>query len=101
MAIAPEHIDAVRFLDDDEALKLFVKVVGEQRAAAEPEAAAELLDPTRASVVVESRPGRAATASKIRSPRSKVNEGTAPPPGGGSGGGAVAVRSLTIAASAF
>ncbi|HEV8165851.1 MAG TPA: NB-ARC domain-containing protein, partial [Actinomycetota bacterium] len=31
-------------LDDDEALKLFVKVVGEERAAAEPEATAELLD---------------------------------------------------------
>jgi DNA-binding SARP family transcriptional activator/Tfp pilus assembly protein PilF len=31
-------------LDDHEALKLFVKVVGEERAAAEPEATAELLD---------------------------------------------------------
>src|SRR5215470_3687248 len=30
-------------LDDDEALKLFVKVVGDERAAAEPEATAELL----------------------------------------------------------
>src|SRR2546429_2062019 len=31
-------------LGDDEALKLFAKVVGEERAAAEPEATAELLD---------------------------------------------------------
>ena len=31
-------------LDDDDALKLFVKVVGEQRAGAEPEATAELLE---------------------------------------------------------
>jgi len=31
-------------LDEDEALALFVKVVGEDRAAAEPEAAAELLE---------------------------------------------------------
>jgi DNA-binding SARP family transcriptional activator len=42
--LASTKLVDLNVLDDDEALKLFVKVVGEERAAAEPEAAAELLD---------------------------------------------------------
>src|SRR4029077_14711768 len=42
--LASTKLVDLHVLDDDEALKLFVKVVGEQRAAAEPEANAELLD---------------------------------------------------------
>ncbi len=42
--LASTKLVDLNVLDDDEALKLFVKVVGEQRAAAEPEATAELLD---------------------------------------------------------
>ncbi len=42
--LASTKLVDLNVLDDDEALKLFVKVVGEERAAAEPEATAELLD---------------------------------------------------------
>ena len=42
--LASTKLVDLNVLDDDEALKLFVKVVGEDRAAAEPEATAELLD---------------------------------------------------------
>jgi DNA-binding SARP family transcriptional activator len=42
--LASTRLVDLNVLDDDEALKLFVKVVGEERAAAEPEATAELLD---------------------------------------------------------
>jgi tetratricopeptide (TPR) repeat protein len=42
--LASTRLVDLHVLDDDEALKLFVKVVGEERAAAEPEATAELLD---------------------------------------------------------
>jgi DNA-binding SARP family transcriptional activator len=42
--LASTRLVDLNVLDDDEALALFVKVVGEERAAAEPEAAAELLD---------------------------------------------------------
>jgi DNA-binding SARP family transcriptional activator len=42
--LASTKLVDLHVLDDDESLKLFVKVVGEQRAAAEPEATAELLD---------------------------------------------------------
>ena len=42
--LASTKLVDLNVLDDDEALKLFVKVVGEQRPAAEPEATAELLD---------------------------------------------------------
>ena len=42
--LASTKLVDLNVLDRDEALKLFVKVVGEERAAAEPEAAAELLD---------------------------------------------------------
>ena len=41
--LASTKLVDLNVLDDDEALKLFVKVVGEDRAAAEPEATAELL----------------------------------------------------------
>ncbi len=41
--LASTRLVDLNVLDDDDALKLFVKVVGEQRAAAEPEATAELL----------------------------------------------------------
>jgi len=42
--LASTKLVDLNVLDDDEALKLFVKVVGEERAAAESEATAELLD---------------------------------------------------------
>src|SRR5882724_10119342 len=42
--LASTKLVDLNVLGDDEALKLFVKVVGEERAAAEPEATAELLD---------------------------------------------------------
>ena len=42
--LASTKLVDLNVLDDDEALTLFVKVVGEERAAAEPEATAELLD---------------------------------------------------------
>jgi tetratricopeptide (TPR) repeat protein len=42
--LASTKLVDLHVLDDDEALQLFVKVVGEERAAAEPEATAELLD---------------------------------------------------------
>ena len=42
--LASTRLVDLNVLDDDEALRLFVKVVGEERAAAEPEATAELLD---------------------------------------------------------
>jgi DNA-binding SARP family transcriptional activator len=42
--LASTKLVDLNVLDDDEALRLFVKVVGEQRVAAEPEATAELLD---------------------------------------------------------
>jgi DNA-binding SARP family transcriptional activator/Tfp pilus assembly protein PilF len=42
--LASTKLVDLHVLDDDEALRLFVKVVGEERAAAEPEATAELLD---------------------------------------------------------
>jgi DNA-binding SARP family transcriptional activator len=42
--LASTRLVDLNVLDDDEALKLFVKVVGEERAVAEPEATAELLD---------------------------------------------------------
>ena len=42
--LASTKLVDLHVLDDDEALALFVKVVGEERAAAEPEATAELLD---------------------------------------------------------
>src|SRR5689334_9372675 len=42
--LASTRLVDLNVLDDDEALQLFVKVVGEERAAAEPEATAELLD---------------------------------------------------------
>ncbi len=42
--LASTKLVDLHVLDDDEALQLFVKVVGDERAAAEPEAAAELLD---------------------------------------------------------
>jgi DNA-binding SARP family transcriptional activator len=42
--LASTRLVDLNVLDDDDALKLFVKVVGEDRAAAEPEATAELLD---------------------------------------------------------
>ena len=42
--LASTKLVDLNVLDDDEALQLFVKVVGEERAAAEPEATAELLD---------------------------------------------------------
>jgi DNA-binding SARP family transcriptional activator len=42
--LASTKLVDLNVLDDDEALKLFVKVVGEERAAAEPGATAELLD---------------------------------------------------------
>src|SRR5690349_20140654 len=42
--LASTKLVDLNVLDDDEALKMFVKVVGEERAAAEPEATAELLD---------------------------------------------------------
>ncbi len=41
--LASTRLVDLNVLDDDEALTLFTKVVGEQRAAAEPEATAELL----------------------------------------------------------
>jgi tetratricopeptide (TPR) repeat protein len=42
--LASTKLVDLNVLDDDEALKLFIKVVGEERSAAEPEATAELLD---------------------------------------------------------
>ena len=42
--LASTKLVDLNVLDDDEALKLFTKVVGEERPAAEPEATAELLD---------------------------------------------------------
>jgi DNA-binding SARP family transcriptional activator len=42
--LASTRLVDLNVLDDDDALKLFVKVVGEPRAAAEPEATAELLE---------------------------------------------------------
>ncbi|HEY2262799.1 MAG TPA: BTAD domain-containing putative transcriptional regulator [Streptosporangiaceae bacterium] len=42
--LASTRLVDLHVLDDDDALKLFVKVVGEARAAAEPEATAELLE---------------------------------------------------------
>jgi DNA-binding SARP family transcriptional activator len=42
--LASTRLVDLNVLDDHEALKLFAKVVGEQRPAAEPEATAELLD---------------------------------------------------------
>ena len=42
--LASTKLVDLNVLDDDEALKLFIKVVGEERPAAEPEATAELLD---------------------------------------------------------
>ena len=42
--LASTKLVDLHVLDDDEALGLFVKVVGEERVAAEPEATAELLD---------------------------------------------------------
>ena len=42
--LASTKLVDLNVLDDDEALKLFIKVVGEERTAAEPEATAELLD---------------------------------------------------------
>jgi len=42
--LASTKLVDLNVLDDDEALTLFVKVVGEERVAAEPEATAELLD---------------------------------------------------------
>jgi DNA-binding SARP family transcriptional activator len=42
--LASTRLVDLNVLDDDDALKLFVKVVGEARAAAEPEATAELLE---------------------------------------------------------
>jgi DNA-binding SARP family transcriptional activator len=42
--LASTKLVDLNVLDDDEAMKLFVKVVGEERTAAEPEATAELLD---------------------------------------------------------
>jgi len=42
--LASTKLVDLNVLDADEALKLFIKVVGEERAAAEPEATAELLD---------------------------------------------------------
>src|SRR5690349_6671828 len=42
--LASTRLVDLNVLDDDDALKLFVKVVGEERAAAEPEATAELLE---------------------------------------------------------
>jgi len=42
--LASTKLVDLNVLDNDEALKLFIKVVGEERAAAEPEATAELLD---------------------------------------------------------
>jgi DNA-binding SARP family transcriptional activator len=42
--LASTKLVDLNVLDDDEALKLFVKVVGDERASAEPEATAELLD---------------------------------------------------------
>ena len=42
--LASTRLVDLNVLDDDEALNLFVKVVGEDRAAAEPEATAELLE---------------------------------------------------------
>src|SRR6478672_4706928 len=42
--LASTKLVDLNVLDDDEALKLFVKVVGGERVAAEPEATAELLD---------------------------------------------------------
>jgi DNA-binding SARP family transcriptional activator len=42
--LASTKLVDLNVLDDDEALKLFVKVVGAERAEAEPEATAELLD---------------------------------------------------------
>jgi tetratricopeptide (TPR) repeat protein len=42
--LASTKLVDLHVLDDDEALQLFVKVVGEERVAAEPEATAELLD---------------------------------------------------------
>ena len=42
--LASTKLVDLNVLDEDEALKLFTKVVGEERPAAEPEATAELLD---------------------------------------------------------
>jgi len=42
--LASTKLVDLHVLDDDEALTLFTRVVGEERAAAEPEATAELLD---------------------------------------------------------
>ncbi len=42
--LASTKLVDLNVLDDEEALKLFTKVVGEERPAAEPEATAELLD---------------------------------------------------------
>ncbi|HTS15791.1 MAG TPA: tetratricopeptide repeat protein, partial [Candidatus Sulfotelmatobacter sp.] len=42
--LASTKLVDLNVLDDDEALKLFVRVVGKERPAAEPEATAELLD---------------------------------------------------------
>jgi tetratricopeptide (TPR) repeat protein len=42
--LASTKLVDLNVLDADEALKLFIKVIGEERAAAEPEATAELLD---------------------------------------------------------
>jgi tetratricopeptide (TPR) repeat protein len=42
--LASTKLVDLNVLDDDEALKLFIKVVGEERAEAEPESTAELLD---------------------------------------------------------
>ena len=42
--LASTKLVDLNVLDDDESLKLFINVVGEERSAAEPEATAELLD---------------------------------------------------------
>jgi len=42
--LASTKLVDLNVLDDDEALKLFTRVIGEKRAVAEPEATAELLD---------------------------------------------------------
>ena len=46
--LASTRLVDLNVLSDDEALKLFTKVVGDERAMAEPEATADLPRPARA-----------------------------------------------------
>ena len=78
--LASTKLVDLNVLDDDEALTLFVKVVGEERAAAEPEATAELLVACAGlPLAIRICAARLATRSgwTIRTMASRLRDGTA------------------------